>query len=582
MRKLLFILLVTASAFSVYAGGGSELDKMVNPDSIAYFEITDPDKGIEQIDAVLNDFGLMQILGVQSIKQELLRDPEKPIFQYMDFGKPIGFSLVYSPDAPEIMGTITYIPLKNKKDFKKMLQDFNPLFGEVLVNEGSYAVLADNEALLGDFPYKKNFNMDAIKDKDKHLLAGYVAFDNLLEITNEEGLTIRDMLNQELAADPEFDMATGKVMNAYIGVFEQIQDLVFYADMDGTVISADTKMTFRDNTKAEEFITKIPGGNNTAALLEYIPDGYMINAASDTNSETTFAFSKMIMDLLYRDDMSNAVKAQIESLIKSASDLSGPSVTAFNMDYSKLMGISMMGVTSDQMYSMEDMDLIDLMGMKLFQVIESSNPRAYIEAIKKMMDSDAYMNLVKELSAEEDIAIDLGYGRQTKYRGITFDEFSINMEIGPDYPDEYGFQKPPISFDVTFYMAENGKLVYTALGEGAKDVIAEIINNGGKPEVSVLDNKAVAASLGEVPEDAVMISTFSMMKMIESIISGFTSGMDLGQMMGGSSSAGGYAYMTIENSDVFMKGEYDFEELRGFVTFMTMIMQMAGTDAFQN
>ncbi len=580
MKKLLFIFLVTASVFSVYAGGSSELDKIVNPESFAYFEITNPDKGIEAVDAVLKDFGLMQILGIQSIKQELTKKSKKMDFQYVDFNKPFGFSLVYAPDAAEKIGIIAYIPLKNKKDFDKLLQSFPADGNEVLVNDGSYAVMASDKILVKDFPYKKNFDMTPLKDKNKHLVAGYLSVDSLFEITNEDGRTFRELFEQELAQTPEMDLNIGKIFNAYFGLLDQIKEAVFYADMDGTIVSADAKLAFRDKTKADEFIRKIPAGNNIKAMLEYLPEGYMMNFAADTDSATTYALSEMILDLIYEDDMSNAHKAQIEGLMKAVSDLSGPMAAACNMDYSKLMTMSMMAGTTGQAPNMDRMDLMDLTGIKLFEVIESSNPKAFIEANRKIMESDAYINFIKDLGGET-MKIDLSINSGIKYRGISFDEFTVDARTRRAKPDEGGYQIPSISMNFKIYTAENGKMVFMGIGEGIQDTIAEIITSGGKPKVSVLSNKAVLNELKEVPDDAVAVGTFSMMTMLNSMMSALTGGMDFGQLLGGGgNSAGGFTYMTIDKSDLLMKSKYDLSELQGFVSFLSMMMQMSNMGTF--
>ncbi|MBN1648834.1 MAG: hypothetical protein JW874_12440 [Spirochaetales bacterium] len=581
MKKLLFIGLFVIIAAAVFAGGKSETDAYVHPDTIVYIELTNPDAAMQATDTLLKELGLMSILGINSVKQELIGKIKGVNPEYIDFSRPVTFSMV-SPDGANPNGLIMMIPLKDKKFFAEIEKSFTlgkDGDNDVIIRAGTYALAANDKRLIEGMPFKRPLDLRSLDRKSGHLFSLYVSAENLMKLPamTEEGI----MAGLASVPGMETNPALAPILRGFVNVIQQAKSITMYADIAGTEISSETTVEFLDGSKASDFISGLAAKDDLSGMLGLLPSGYLGTFVIQNDKESNHKLTAMMYDLFDQKVMTPQVKEALLDFDNKIVELTdGPVAAAFDFDYGKLLAMSM----GPGMQQGGSMDIVDMMGLQIYSVVKSGDPAAYRKVYGDMINSSAYQTYLK-MSIGSNYSVKTNYVRDQKVKGISVDRFDISMKTNQvsdqskKQRQQIQKQTPDMNINLSMYIASNSGYIFIASGDKALNDLIKALGNSGKPVTPYNSVAAVNESFSAVPKNAFMATTFSPLMMINSMIGGLTGGLDLGLNTDIENPASAVGFIEMKDGALYAESRYEAAELKAIITIMGMFIKMAAPPA---
>lgn len=571
MKKIILLLILAVCCTSLFAGGGSDINDFVHENTIYYLEIQNPEKAMEALDELLEELNLSNLLGITSIKAQLNNMITNFDLDDLDLSNPLGISIVYMPESRDPINNIMImLPVKNKKSYKTLEESMDFRKGEVLIHVDDYAILATNEELIKDLPYKNAKNLEIISDRDDQMFTMYIDFSAMTNLMTT--LIGEEMQNSSYYGE------SAEVIDIMFSLLNymsaQFDETAMYMNINGTEISGDVRVTFAEKSSFEKLITSIPKPGNTKEILNKLPSGYIINSAVNIKSKEINSIAKELIMMVFPDINSDLIDTLYESYDEMDKLLPGPTAMGMNFDFMKyfqaIQTLSAMNFSSERSQGQEYFDIIEMMGLNAITISECSDPAAYRKLYSDALSSDSFKSLMSAMS-EDLMEIDFDYVENTTFMGISFDTLTVNMKQQKNTDVEYYYSSLPLfSTNLTMHIADYDGYLYMGIGEGSKNEIIALIKADGKPAPSFMEANEMEKALKYMPNDAIAVEQYSIMGMVNGMIAGL-----LGSSQNSSSDTGSgiTGYMTIDDKVLNFHTEYDLGELSSIISLLGLFMQ---------
>jgi len=466
---LITLFLILVISFSTFGSANFEItpdiDTMIPENVLIYFQISNPEELMLNLDNFLSKTGISELLGNMPLKDlftMLLESEDTGIsLDYFNLSHTIGFAVLppsgkfSNSDDVEFMA---FFPINNTMDVLKLIgneQEGDKTWYTIFMN---YLVYFSSKELKDNFPSNDIINLSNLDKYSNDSLSIYYDVQGLFETFGTEIPAVVKELENTNSSDNNLAV---KIIEGYFNVFYEIESFFSNIKINRKGISLQSDMFFSEDT--ERLLSSFDNSNNIQKWEPYLPEKGLFQSIYSLNSKDSRLIMEKIIDYLFPEIENNPILIDLKEYMEVTSQYAGNG-GAFSIDINPLVS-----KTENEIFPYD---------ISFSMVTELSDSDAFLKEFRNFYSSQSLNNIMNSFYS------DSGYKIM-----INMEEIRLN-EISPVFNLKYELRErktksgnnfnetdPVINFlnniEFWYYIAE-GKM-YSYMGsrgiEGLKEAI---------------------------------------------------------------------------------------------------------------